>query len=112
MEQVLGLWKPAIFQESVAINQALGRITAEDTFAVHSVPVIRASTMDGVAVKSELFEQGALGKEGGEAWKTRQALFQKSTVVENLSAPGQFITDPDREGLYKAGETLEVEIIQ
>lgn len=58
-----------------------------------------------ILCKMELWQEG-------EEWKTRQAPFRKSTVVENLSAPGQFITDPDREGLYKAGEALEVEMIQ
>lgn len=58
MERVIGLWNPTVTPEEVTIDQALGRIAAEDTYAVHNVPVVRASSMDGVAVKSELFEQG------------------------------------------------------
>lgn len=58
MGQVLGLWNPTAPWEALAINQAFGRITAEDVIAVHNVPVVRASSMDGIAVKTELFLQG------------------------------------------------------
>src|SRR5579859_1051346 len=40
--------------ESVAIDRALGRVTAEAVFARTSVPHYHAAAMDGIAVRAEV----------------------------------------------------------
>lgn len=44
--------------ETILVDEALNRIAAEDIFSKLSVPVVRASCLDGVAVKSERFKNG------------------------------------------------------
>lgn len=44
--------------ETIHVDEALNRIAAEDIFSKLSVPVVRASCLDGVAVKSERFKNG------------------------------------------------------
>ena len=39
--------------ESVAVTEALGRVTAEPVFARLSMPSYHAAAMDGIAVKAE-----------------------------------------------------------
>jgi molybdopterin molybdotransferase/putative molybdopterin biosynthesis protein len=58
LELVFSRWDPTPVTELVPLWEAAGRILAEDQFAQHNLPVVRASTMDGVAVKSERFENG------------------------------------------------------
>lgn len=51
-------WNPERQTEIVPVDSALGRVLAKDYEAVYSIPVVRASAMDGVAVTAELFERG------------------------------------------------------
>ena len=44
--------------EEVNVSEALGRVAAEDIVSVHNVPLVRASYLDGVAVKSDRFKDG------------------------------------------------------
>lgn len=49
------IWQPAPQTEWVLLDEAFGRVTAEDIFAEVTLPVVRASSRDGIAVKSERF---------------------------------------------------------
>jgi molybdopterin molybdotransferase len=51
-------WNPEQQTETISIDAALNRVLARDYEAVYSIPVVRASAMDGVAVVAERFEQG------------------------------------------------------
>ncbi|MDR1573818.1 MAG: molybdopterin molybdotransferase MoeA [Clostridiales Family XIII bacterium] len=57
-------------RETVPADDALGRTCACDVFSVHDLPVVRASSMDGIGVDSSMFAAGApdasLWKEGRE----------------------------------------------
>lgn len=51
-------WKPEIRTETIAVENALGRIAAEEIRSVHNIPVVRASSMDGIAVRAAELEAG------------------------------------------------------
>jgi molybdopterin molybdotransferase/putative molybdopterin biosynthesis protein len=57
-------------RELVPVDEALGRTCARDVFSVHDLPVVRASSMDGISVDSSMFADGipdlSLWKEGCE----------------------------------------------
>jgi molybdopterin molybdotransferase/putative molybdopterin biosynthesis protein len=55
---VFSKWTPTQQTELVPLSQAVGRVLAEDQFAGYDLPVVRASTMDGVAVQSHRFAGG------------------------------------------------------
>ncbi|MDR1571506.1 MAG: molybdopterin molybdotransferase MoeA [Clostridiales Family XIII bacterium] len=59
VELILSRWKPARGSERVALDAAPGRVAASDIFAAHSLPVVRASAMDGICVDSSRFAGGA-----------------------------------------------------
>lgn len=52
--------------ETIMVEDAIGRVLAEDAYAVHNIPVVRASAMDGIAVRSTDF---AAGLPNTETWK-------------------------------------------
>ncbi len=58
LELLFTHWNPAPQVEEVPLLQASGRVLAEDQFAQYNLPVVRASTMDGIAVRSALFAEG------------------------------------------------------
>lgn len=66
VETLFEAWNPQTKTEMVAVDEALGRVLAKDYEAVYSIPVVRASAMDGVAVISERFAQGIPDTSG---WK-------------------------------------------
>ena len=51
-------WTPKQETEVVPLAEAAGRVLAKDQFAGYDLPVVRASTMDGIAVKSVRFTDG------------------------------------------------------
>lgn len=51
-------WEPRAGTETVPVDRALGRVAAREYCARHSIPVVRASAMDGVAVDSSRFAAG------------------------------------------------------
>jgi molybdopterin molybdotransferase/putative molybdopterin biosynthesis protein len=51
-------WSAPVRAERVPTLDAIGRVLAEDAFSLCDSPVERASMMDGVAVKSEMFSDG------------------------------------------------------
>ncbi len=51
-------WNDMTDAEMVPLSDSLGRILAEDVYSLWTIPVVRASNMDGVAVKSSAFRSG------------------------------------------------------
>lgn len=51
-------WIPKPEQEMISVERAAGRVLAQDQFSLCNIPVVRASMMDGIAVKSERFADG------------------------------------------------------
>ena len=45
-------WEPARSVEYVALDDAVGRVLACDLASTNTLPVVRASSFDGIAVKS------------------------------------------------------------
>ncbi|RRD66230.1 molybdopterin molybdotransferase MoeA [Fretibacterium sp. OH1220_COT-178] len=58
LDRLFALWRPELPAEIVAVEDALGRVTAEDCRARISLPVVRASAGDGIAVDSRRFRDG------------------------------------------------------
>ena len=58
IETLLEKWNPEKQTEMISIDNALNRVLAKDYEALYSIPVVRASAMDGVAVISDRFENG------------------------------------------------------
>ncbi len=58
LKRINEAWKPTAQTEQVQLKDAAGRILAEDQFAQHNLPVVRASAMDGIAVRSADFAEG------------------------------------------------------
>ena len=56
-------WTPQISEETVSIDDCLGRVLAEDVYAEYNIPVVRSSAMDGIAVKSSAFFDEETGEE-------------------------------------------------
>lgn len=52
--------------ETVLLSDAFGRVVAEDVYAQASIPVVRSSKRDGIAVKSEMFAHGV---PDGSSWQ-------------------------------------------
>ncbi len=51
-------WDVSLNTEYIPLQQALGRVTAQDLYAEHNLPVYRVSSFDGIAVHSKDFEHG------------------------------------------------------
>lgn len=58
LEKLFREWQPVAETEIVTLEESYGRVLAEDQTAQYDLPVVRASSMDGVAVKSEYFRDG------------------------------------------------------
>jgi molybdopterin molybdotransferase/putative molybdopterin biosynthesis protein len=70
LDLILSKLKTTSPSETVPADEALGRVAARDVFSVHDLPLVRASSMDGIGVASSMFAAGApdvsLWKEGRE----------------------------------------------
>lgn len=58
LEAIKAHWQPSRKTEIVPVSDALGRVLAQDVYARYSLPVVRASSMDGIGVSSALFQEG------------------------------------------------------
>ncbi len=58
IETLFAKWQPVDLVETIATEEALGRVLTHNYHALYSIPVVRASAMDGVAVISERFANG------------------------------------------------------
>ena len=66
VETLLEKWNPEKQTETISIDNALNRVLARNYEALYSIPFVRASAMDGVAVISDRFENGIPDTSG---WK-------------------------------------------
>lgn len=55
LKYVTAVWRPVPEEERVPLSKAAGRILAEDICSQVTLPVVRASMCDGIAVKSVMF---------------------------------------------------------
>lgn len=60
MEMVYENWKPCRKEECIPLDEACGRIVSRDVYAVNTIPVVRSSAMDGIAVRSADFAGGQM----------------------------------------------------
>lgn len=58
LQYLTALWRPVRKVEKVSLNRAFGRILSEDVYSQVTLPVVRASMCDGIAVKSSMFAEG------------------------------------------------------
>ena len=58
LEDFFAAWEPKTETELVTLDEACGRVLAEDVCSLVTVPVVRASSCDGIAVKSAAFAEG------------------------------------------------------
>ena len=58
LETLLQRWDPVSQTETIPVEAALGRVLTRDQYAQTTIPVARASAMDGVAVCAVRFGQG------------------------------------------------------
>ena len=58
LETLLQRWDPVSQTETIPVEAALGRVLTRDQYAQATIPVARASAMDGVAVCAARFGQG------------------------------------------------------
>jgi molybdopterin molybdotransferase/putative molybdopterin biosynthesis protein len=57
-EKLFALWHPPLTIETVPLEDARGRITAEDLYSRLTLPLVRSSNGDGIAVRSAAFAAG------------------------------------------------------
>lgn len=58
LDKLMKLWNPKSEPEIIKLEDAFGRITTEDIFSNNSLPVYRASMVDGIAVRKSDFKDG------------------------------------------------------
>ncbi|MDR0916010.1 MAG: molybdopterin molybdotransferase MoeA [Oscillospiraceae bacterium] len=58
VELIISRWSPTRRTETVAVTDALSRVSARDEYAKFNIPVVRASSMDGIGVDSKRFALG------------------------------------------------------
>ena len=58
LEDFFGAWEIDLGYKLVTLDEACGRVLAEDVVSVVTVPVVRASSCDGIAVRSADFADG------------------------------------------------------
>ena len=58
LRRLCDLWQPEEETETVLLNEAYGRVNAYNVESIASLPVIRSSKRDGIAVKSSDFAAG------------------------------------------------------
>ena len=58
LDLFFALWQPPEETEVIRVDEAADRVLAEDIFSQATMPVVRASLMDGIAVNASLFADG------------------------------------------------------
>ena len=58
LEMMFQIWNPVRKTEIISIDDAYGRVLAENLYSKYDFPVFRASMMDGIAVRSSDFRSG------------------------------------------------------
>ena len=62
LDTLRALWNPLLSAEEAHLQEASGRVLAEDIVSINTLPVCRASMLDGVAVSFETLMQASGGK--------------------------------------------------
>ncbi len=60
VQLILDNWHPVRGEECIPLAEACGRVLSRDAFAVNTLPVVRSSAMDGIAVRSADFAGGQM----------------------------------------------------
>ena len=76
LDLVFASWTPSAQTEEIPLTEALGRIAAKAYTAQYNIPVVRASAMDGVAVRSADFANGLPDTTG---WKLGEDFIRADT---------------------------------
>ncbi len=116
-------WEPMRETELVVLDDAVGRVLARDMVSSNTLPVVRASSFDGIAVKSAAF---ANGLPDTSAWKRGVEYVRADTgddfpdeydaviMIEKaaIQPDGSVVLDDDVEvepgsGVRPAGSTLK-----
>jgi molybdopterin molybdotransferase/putative molybdopterin biosynthesis protein len=58
LEMIYENWQPRRAKDIMAVDNTCGRVTAQDVYAINTIPLVRASAMDGIAVRSSDFADG------------------------------------------------------
>lgn len=58
LDVLISSWSPNVTYETIPLDEALGRVTATEVTACLTLPITRASRIDGVAVRSADFADG------------------------------------------------------
>lgn len=58
MNLLFSRWEAPLHTETIPVEEAFGRVPVGEYYSAHSIPVVRASAMDGVAVISDRFQNG------------------------------------------------------
>lgn len=58
MNTLFSKWIPVYETEIISIEDALNRISGEDVYSNNTLPLVRASSADGIATSSEYFKDG------------------------------------------------------
>ncbi len=76
LSRLFSIWNPSVRTETVPLQEAYGRVLAEDQRAQFDLPVVRASSMDGIAVRSADFLDGMPDTSG---WKAGREFVRADT---------------------------------
>lgn len=76
IETLFEKWIPEDRTEMIPVDEALNRVLARDYTASCTIPVVRASSMDGVAVMSGRFQSGMPDTSG---WKNGEDFCRADT---------------------------------
>lgn len=58
LERIFLKWDMENKTEEISVEEALGRVAAEDVFSDNTIPVVRTSALDGIAVHADDFVNG------------------------------------------------------
>ena len=111
IETLFEKWIPEDRTEMIPVDEALNRVLARDYTASCTIPVVRASSMDGVAVMSGRFQSGMPDTSG---WKNGEDFCRADTgddMADTLGAGAVYITELGV-SVKKPGEKLEVTLLR
>lgn len=116
-------WRFAPGREMVPLSECLDKVTAEDIFSKNTLPVFRASCLDGVAVRSSDFANGMPDTSGwvrgrdfvrADTGDDFPDTFDAVIAIENVILEGEglrfienFVFDPKDETVDPAGSIVK-----
>ena len=123
LELVFSKWEAQPQTEIVPLRKAGGRIAAREYLSQYNIPVVRASGMDGVAVKGSRFAGDMSGARhvefihrlevyrSGEGYKLKP-LGRGETDLPSIIRTNAMYISPIGEGRYQAGDVITVELLR